>query len=110
MQTTRFGTKLAATIGLLLACMLALGATTAGAQTDPYVSDSGQTQGVLGNGDQISTLGNSGVQVLDSSVSRSGSGLPVTGGEAIALAVVGGGLVVVGGAAVLAGRRRHAAI
>lgn len=101
--TTWSRRRLAAVIaGALL--IVGFGAGPALAQTDPYlsddpyVSDDGQDRGPVGQGTGVGSE-----QVVRGDVQS--SSLPITGGEALTLALVGGGLLAAGVGAVVVGRR-----
>jgi hypothetical protein len=97
-----------------LALVLALGAGTAGAQTeDPYVDGE-----VLNQGEVQNQGGANGAEVLDSAVLNSNvvadpavksNALAFTGTEIAVFAVIGSGLVVFGAILLIGSRRRSAA-
>lgn len=99
-----------AAAGCAVVLTLGLGVGTAGAQLDPYVADDGQEQGDEVDGEvtvEDPADGGTTQVASDPSTRVSASSLPVTGGEALALSAIGGGLVLAGTAGVVAGRRRR---
>lgn len=99
LRTRRFSGLAAAVIagGLLLV------PTAAFAQAEPDCSTASPSNVDCGGTD---TPRDPGTQVGGEQVQRSSGGLPVTGGDAAALAAIGAAVALVGGGFVVAARRR----